>query len=62
MARRKNKKVVKMKRRNSYFMGILLGLFAVYLLVLFVQSLTREHVSIYEVNRKQIADNEHPIT
>lgn len=59
MARRKNKKVVKMKRRNSYFMGILLGLFAVYLLVLFVQSLTREHVSIYEVNRKQIADNEH---
>ena len=50
MARRKNKKVVKMKRRNSYFMGILLGLFAVYLLVLFVQSLTREHVSIYDVN------------
>lgn len=59
MARRKNSKVVRMKRRNSYLMGVLLCLFGVYLLVLFVQSLTREHVSIYEVNQKQIADNEH---
>ena len=59
MPRRKNRKVVKMKRRNSYLMGVLLCLFAIYLVVLFVQSLTREHVSIYEVNQKQIADNEH---
>lgn len=58
MSRRKNQKVIKMKRRNSYLMGILLCLFAVYLLVLFIQSLTREHVSIYEVNQKQLADNE----
>lgn len=58
MSRRRNQKVVKMKRRHSYLMGILLCVFAVYLLVLFIQSFTREHVSIYEVNQKQIADNE----
>lgn len=55
---RKGKKVVKMKKRNSYALGAFLCLFAVYLLVLFIQSLTREHVSIYEVSQKQIADNE----
>lgn len=58
MSQRRNQKVVKMKRRPSYFMGALLFLFAVYLLVLFIQSFTKEHVSIYEVNQKQIADNE----
>lgn len=58
MSRRKNQKVVKMKKRPSYLMGTLLCVFAVYLLVLFIQSFTREHVSIYEVNEKQIADNE----
>ena len=42
MSRRKNQKVVKMKRRQSYFMGIFLCVFAVYLVVLFVQSLTRD--------------------
>lgn len=58
MRRRKNQKVIKMKRRNSYALGIFLCLFAVYVLVLFFQSFTKEHVSIYEVNQKQIADNE----
>ena len=58
MSRRKNKKVVKMKRRSPWLMGVLLVLLAVYLIVLFVQSFTREHVSIYEVTQKQIADNE----
>ncbi|MDD7403061.1 MAG: HlyD family efflux transporter periplasmic adaptor subunit [Butyribacter sp.] len=55
---RKNRKVVKMKRRPSYFLGTLFFLFSIYLLVLFIQSFTKEHVSIYEVNQKQIADNE----
>ncbi len=55
---RKNQKVVKMKRRNSYFLGIFFLVFAIYLLVLFIQSFTKEHISIYEVNQKQIADNE----
>ena len=58
MGRRKNQKVIKMKRRDSYALGIFLCIFAIYILVLFVQSFTREHVSIYEVNQKQIADNE----
>lgn len=58
MNRRKNQKVVKMKRRNSYLMGIFLCIFALYVLVLFIQSFTREHVSIYEVNQNQLADNE----
>lgn len=56
--RRKNQKVVKMKRRQSVFLGFLLLVFAAYLLILFIQSLTREHISIYEVNEKQIADDE----
>ncbi len=58
MGRRKNKKIIKMKRRNSYFIGSFLLLFAGYLLILFVQSFMQEHVSIYEVNQKQIADSE----
>lgn len=58
MNRRRNQKVIKMKRRNSYLMGTFLCIFAFYILVLFVQSLTREHVSIYEVNQNQLADNE----
>lgn len=58
MSRRKNQKVVKMKRRNSYVLGFFLCLFSIYILVLFIQSFTKEHVSIYEVNQKQIADNE----
>ncbi|MCD7825777.1 MAG: hypothetical protein LUH14_07455 [Clostridiaceae bacterium] len=56
--RRKNRKVVKLKRRGSWFPGAFLLLFAGYLLVLFIQSFTGDHVSIYEVNQKQIADNE----
>jgi hypothetical protein len=58
MSRKKNQKVIKIKPRQSRFLGILFCIFAVYLLVLFIQSLTREHVSIYEVSQKQIADNE----
>lgn len=58
MNRRKNQKVVKMKRRNSYLTGTFLCIFAIYVLVLFIQSFTKEHVSIYEVNQNQLADNE----
>lgn len=59
MSRRgENQKVVKMKKKHSVGLGILLTLFAVYLIVLFIQSVTREHVSIYEVTENQIADDE----
>ena len=58
MSRRPNEKVTKMKRHNSFVFGGFLCLFAIYILVLFVQSFTKEHVSIYEVNQKQIADSE----
>lgn len=56
--RKKNKKVVKMKRRQHFMAGMLLLIFAAYLLILFVQSLTKEHVSIYEVTDTRIADDE----
>lgn len=56
--RGKDQKVVKMKKKHSVGLGILLTLFAVYLLVLFVLSVTKEHVSIYEVTENQIADDE----
>ncbi len=56
--RRQNGKVTQMKRHYSVTFGVFLCVFAVYVFVLFVQSFTKEHVSIYEVNQKQIADNE----
>ena len=59
MAKRKrNQKVVRMKEKRNPFAGLLLITFAIYLFVLFIQSVTREHVSIYEVTEKQIADDE----
>lgn len=56
--RRRKKKVVKMKKKPHFFAGTLLIIFAAGLLFLFIQSLTKEHVSIYEVTETQIADNE----
>lgn len=55
---KRNKKVVKMKRRQHFLAGSLLLFFAACLLILFIQSITKEHVSIYEVTDTQIADNE----
>jgi len=57
-ARRQKKKVVKMKKRQPFFVGTVLIIFAGCLLFLFIQSFTKEHVSIYEVTETQIADNE----
>ncbi len=53
-----NQKVVKMKKKHSVGLGILLALFSIYLIVLFMQSIIKEHVSIYEVTENQIADDE----
>lgn len=50
--------VVRMKKRKPAGLGILLTIFALYLLVLFIQSMTKEHVSIHEVTENQIADDE----
>ena len=57
-ARRQKKKVVKMKKRPHFMAGTVLIIFAACLLFLFIQSFTKEHVSIYEVTETQIADNE----
>lgn len=57
MAVRKQQKVVKMKRKPHLWTGILLLLFSAYVAVLFIQSLTREHISITEVTEKNIADD-----
>lgn len=59
MGRRdENQKVLKMKKKHSVGLGLLLILFAIYLLIIFIQSVTKEHVSIYEVTENQIADDE----
>lgn len=55
---KRNKKVVKMKRRQHFLAGSLLLIFAAALLILFIQSVTKEHISIYEVTDTQIADDE----
>lgn len=58
MSPKRNRKVVKMKRRSSRLFGIFLTFIAIAIVVLFIQSFTQEHVSIYEVTQTQIADNE----
>lgn len=55
--KRRKKKVVRIKRRPNLFAGLLLIIFAVYLSVIFLQSYTKEHVSIYEVTEKKMADD-----
>ncbi|HBA97664.1 MAG TPA: hypothetical protein DCZ23_06115, partial [Lachnospiraceae bacterium] len=47
-----------MKRRQNFLAGTLLLLFATGLFILFIQSVTKEHISIYEVTDTQIADDE----
>jgi len=56
--RKRRKKVVKMKRRQHFLAGTVLMVFAACLIGLFIQSFTKEHVSIYEVTGTQIADDE----
>lgn len=55
--RKRQKKVTKMKRKTPVFTGLILLLFSVYLVVLFLQSAMKEHISIYEVTEKKIADD-----
>lgn len=55
---KRNKKVVKMKRRPRLAAGLVLTCFSACLLVLFIQSLAKEHISIYEVTETEIADDE----
>ena len=49
MSPAKNKKVIKMKKRSFGAFGFFLIFLAVLIILLFIQSFTREHVSIYEV-------------
>lgn len=55
--RKRQKKVTKMKRKTPVFTGFILLLFSIYLIVLSIQSATKEHISIYEVTEKKIADD-----
>lgn len=55
---KKQRKVIKMKRRQNPLAGIMLVLFAVYILVLFVQSLQSDNISIYEVTQNKLADDD----
>ena len=43
---RKHDNVIKMKKHQNPFAGIVLILFAIYILVLFVQSLQSDNISI----------------
>ncbi len=56
-AKSTKRKVVKMKRKKPVMTGIILLLFSFYVIFLLVQSLTKEHLSIYEVTEKKIADD-----
>lgn len=58
MTTKQNKrKVVKMKKSKPVLTGAILLLFSFYVILLLVQSLTKEHLSIYEVTEKKIADD-----
>lgn len=54
----RNAKVVEVKRRYPRLLGILFFVFSVYIFILFVVSNSRDHVSIYEVSEKEIAEDE----
>lgn len=56
-AQKRNQKVVKMKKQKPVFTGVILLLFSFYVIFLLLQSLTKEHLSIYEVTEKKIADD-----
>ena len=56
--RKKTGNIVSMKRRRSKTLGVILCLFSLYLLIMFIMSMTKDHLSIYEVNETQIADDE----
>ncbi len=55
--KRSSRKVVKMKKQKPVLTGIILLLFSFYVIFLSLQSLTKEHLSIYEVTEKKIADD-----
>lgn len=55
---RKRSNVIKMKKHQNPLTGIILTLFAVYILVLFVQSLQSDNISIYEVTQNKLADDD----
>ena len=57
-SRKKNQKVVSMKKRPNMLACVLLLLFSVYIIIVFVSSITKSRVSIYEVTQTQIADDE----
>ena len=55
---RKHDNVIKMKKHQNPFAGIVLILFAIYILVLFVQSLQSDNISIYEVTQNKLANDD----
>ena len=55
---RKHDNVIKMKKHQNPFVGIVLILFAIYILVLFVQSLQSDNISIYEVTQNKLANDD----
>ncbi len=55
---RKHDNVIKMKKHQNPFAGIVLILFAIYILVLFVQSFQSDNISIYEVTQNKLANDD----
>lgn len=55
---KKQNNIIKMKKHQNPLAGIILILFAVYILVLFVQSLQSDNISIYEVTQNKLADDD----
>ncbi|MCI7062128.1 MAG: hypothetical protein MR965_07985 [Lachnospiraceae bacterium] len=55
--RYRSKKVVRMKRKKPKLTGFFLILFSIYILFQGISSFTKNHVSIYEVTEKKIAED-----
>ena len=55
--RYRSKKVVRMKRKKPKLTGFFLILFSIYILFQGISSFTQNHVSIYEVTEKKIAED-----
>ncbi|MCR5624259.1 MAG: hypothetical protein K6G11_03345 [Lachnospiraceae bacterium] len=58
MVNKKKKKVIKFKKSFNPVAGLIFLLIAGYLIFIFVQTVTKNHVSVYEVVKKDVSDND----
>lgn len=52
------KKVVRIRKKHRFSVGILILLFLAYIIIIVISSLTKKHISVYEVTKRSVSDND----